>query len=215
MEILARNPSADLQVYAIWYNNYPGDDRSKWNEGYIPDPRVMHLWDEGKLVGRWIVERNIVDYPRDILWNVYLLFGPEARWDDIPSPLISWGTPVYHRRHQLKNAILPLLEEAATAAVAEETATPVTDSEQRVPQVATPQASGGPANFDLMVIGGGSRGFRAARAPANPGRGAHLPGGVPLHHLGDQDCRACILQRTAQPLLAWCPVAQVGRPSAY
>ena len=110
MELLNPNPDADLKVYSIWYNMYPGDDRSKWDENLLTDPRVTHFWDEDKIVGRWMVAQDIVDYPREIVWDAYLLFGPDARWKNVPEPLISWGTPVYHRRHKLKSELLPLLE---------------------------------------------------------------------------------------------------------
>ncbi len=106
MEILAKKPSAELRVYAIWYNMYPGDERSKWDNTLIRDSRVTYLWDEEKIVGRWLVEHKVVDYSREILWDAYLLFGPGAEWDSIPSPLISWGAPVYHRRQELEAAIL-------------------------------------------------------------------------------------------------------------
>ena len=110
MEILNGYRDANLKVYSVWYNMYPGDDRSKWNNTLLSDPRVTQFWDEEKIIGRWMVAKNVVDYPRDILWDAYLLFGPEAEWQDIPSQLISWGMPVYHRRHNLRNDLIPLLK---------------------------------------------------------------------------------------------------------
>ena len=111
MEILNKHPGVNLKVYSIWFNMYPGDDRSKWNNTLLSDSRVTQCWDENKIVGRWMVDQKVVDYPRQILWDAYLLFGPEAEWQDIPSQLISWGMPVYHRRHKLRNDLIPLLEE--------------------------------------------------------------------------------------------------------
>ena len=107
-EILAQNPSAELRVYAIWFNMYPGDHRSKWDDTLIADPRVTRLWDEQKIVGRWLVDHGVVDYAGEVLWDAYLLFGPEAIWDEMPAPLISWGEPVYRTEHQLKTALSPL-----------------------------------------------------------------------------------------------------------
>ncbi len=107
-ELLVRYPKAEVQVYAIWYNMYPGDDRSKWDRTLIRDSRVTCLWDENKIVGRWLVEHSVVHYTEEILWDAYLLFGPEAEWDAIPAPLIGWGSPVYYRGQKLKDAFMLL-----------------------------------------------------------------------------------------------------------
>ena len=108
-EILAANPSADLRVYAIWFNMYPGDERSKWDNSLITDSRVTYYWDEAAIVGRSLVKNNVVQYKYEILWDAYLLYGPEAAWQAVlPAPM-SWGDPVYLRKQQLKDAILPLL----------------------------------------------------------------------------------------------------------
>ncbi len=107
-EILAKNSLAALRIYAIWFNMYPGDERSKWDASLITDSRVTLFWDQEKVAGRWFREHNIADCDAEILWDAFLLFGPEAEWDDVPAPLISWGVPVYHRREDLKAAIYPL-----------------------------------------------------------------------------------------------------------
>lgn len=120
MEILNNNPTADLKVYAVWYNMYPGDDRSKWDEHLLTDPRVTHLWDEEKLVGRFMVAEDVVLFPGEIVWDAYFLFGPEAQWEETPDPLIGWGQPVYHRRHQLRHDLEPLLEVAPVADATEQ-----------------------------------------------------------------------------------------------
>ncbi len=163
MEILNTNPTADLKVYAVWYNMYPGDDRSKWDEHLLTDPRVTHLWDEEKLVGRFMVAEDVVQFPREIVWDAYLLFGPDAHWDETPDPLISWGQPVYHRRHQLRHDLEPLLEVA-----------PVADTPEHPESVeiaaAAPSERPAPTDYDLMVLGGGAAGFAAAIRGAELGR---------------------------------------------
>ncbi|MCZ6529203.1 MAG: mercury(II) reductase [Chloroflexi bacterium] len=164
MELLNKYPSADLRVYAVWFNMYPGDHRSNWRADLLSDPRVTNFWDEGKLVGRWVVEQKIVDHPRSILWDAYLLFGPEAKWEDLPEPLIGWGKPVYHRRHKLRKEILPMIEPAPVA----EQARVEVDSEE--PQLGAPMPSGAPTHFDLMVIGAGGAGFAAAIRGAELGK---------------------------------------------
>lgn len=109
-EILNANPTADVKVYAVWYTMYPGDNRSRWDEDVLTDPRVTHLWDEAKLAGRFMVAEDVVPFPHEIVWDAYLLFGPEAGWEEAPSPLVSWGFPVYHQREQLRDALESLLD---------------------------------------------------------------------------------------------------------
>ena len=110
-EILAANPSALLRSYAIWFNMYPGDERSKWDDSLIIDSRVTFYWDEETIVGRRLIEDNVVGYPYEILWDAYLLFGPEAEWDAVLTTPMSWGDPVYRRKQELKDVILPLLRD--------------------------------------------------------------------------------------------------------
>lgn len=164
MEILAPNPDADLRIYSIWFNMYPGDSKARWNPDLLTDPRVRHYWDQNKLVGRWMVKHEVVDYPRRTLWDSYLLFGPEAIWKDTPSPLIGWGMPVYHRRHKLKSEISPFLE--AVEAQGESAPSDVIKDVD----VIAPSRQSQPAHYDLLVIGGGSAGFAAAIKGAELGK---------------------------------------------
>jgi len=106
-EILANNPSADLRVYAVWFSMLPGDARSAWEDGVLADPRVVEFWDEERIVGEWFAGQ--VEGYHGIVWDAYYLYGPEARWDSAPSPLIGSGVPVYHVREALEAQILPLL----------------------------------------------------------------------------------------------------------
>ena len=50
----------------------PGDSRSALEraETFVPDQRAIHFWD------------------------VYFLYGPQAIWDETPSPALSWGGTV-------------------------------------------------------------------------------------------------------------------------
>ena len=79
-KILARYPDANLRVYAIWFNMFPGDARSKWRSDLLTDSRVTHWWDDGKVVGRWYQEHasslrskltKESDWNGEILWDAY------------------------------------------------------------------------------------------------------------------------------------------------
>ena len=85
----------------------PLDYRWRWDEEVMTDPRVIHLWDEDKLVGQWIAE-HIEGY-QGVVWDSYYLYGPEARWDITPTPLINSGYTVLRQREELQQSILPLL----------------------------------------------------------------------------------------------------------
>jgi hypothetical protein len=108
--ILERYPSAELQVYAIWLPMLPTDARSEWHEGLLSDPRVRHFWDEERVAGRWFAEANTGDIGyAGIVWDAYLLFGPDAAWEREPRPLVGAGTPVTGKSVQLEDQARSLL----------------------------------------------------------------------------------------------------------
>ena len=107
-QILEKNPSSQVQVYAVWFNMLPGDSRAAWDGGGLTDPRVVHLWDEQKVVGNWFAAH--VTENQGTEWDAYFLYGPQATWEGEPSPLISWGSTVIAKHAQLQSDIVPLLQ---------------------------------------------------------------------------------------------------------
>ncbi len=111
-ELLARYPNADLRVYAVWFNMFPGDSRSNWPPDLLVDARVVHRWDEPKAVGTFFGQSK----PRmkaqltadskgtggEILWDSYLLYDVNARWDVFPTGLTHWGRPIVYARDSLR-----------------------------------------------------------------------------------------------------------------
>ena len=106
-EILARNPGAELRVYAIWVNKYFLASRDRWDGGGLTDRRVVHLWDERDLTGDWFVAH--LDSFRGGNWDSYLLFGPDAEWTTLPSPLLSSGSTIIGQRDELARSVRALL----------------------------------------------------------------------------------------------------------
>jgi hypothetical protein len=102
--ILAKNPAADLRVYAIWFNVLPGDSRQRWDDAGLRDPRALHYWDEQQAVGNWFTAN--VSKARGITWDYYALYGPEAH--DLKTPS-SHGRTIIGQRSQLETSIAPLL----------------------------------------------------------------------------------------------------------
>lgn len=98
---------------AIWFNMLFSDSRQRWDPDLLTDPRVTHYWDPDQEIGRWFDqnEQSIgFDFNRGpIVWDAFLLFGPEATWKDIPDPLISFGNTVIADNDELHEATMTLL----------------------------------------------------------------------------------------------------------
>jgi hypothetical protein len=105
--VLERAPQADLKVYAIWTDKLFTDSRRKWDAGGLTDPRVAHFWDGPDQLGGWFVKRMKDFQGGD--WDTFLLFGPDAKWDAVPSPLLGSGSSVIGQSDNLKKEISPLL----------------------------------------------------------------------------------------------------------
>jgi hypothetical protein len=86
----------------------PGD-RARWQPSLLDDPRVQHFWDEEKVVGRWFASHHEVigvEFEGETLWDVFLVFPREERWEDLPQPLLSWGRPILYERKALRRGLL-------------------------------------------------------------------------------------------------------------
>lgn len=120
--MLDAHPDADLRVYAIWFAMYPTDLRERWPADVLTDARVVHWWDEGKQVGRWYAQRmgdirdrlapGASDAGGTILWDAYLVYGPDARWDDAPTGLRRWGRPIFATREPFGEVVGSLVSTA-------------------------------------------------------------------------------------------------------
>lgn len=119
-QILDAYPAADLAVFAIWMPILPTDARDQWDGQVLADPRVTHLWDQERTVGRWLADDQNIDLgdTGEVIWDAFLLFGPEATWERAPSGLLAWGAPIVGRIPELADALAPHLEEPAERAKA-------------------------------------------------------------------------------------------------
>jgi hypothetical protein len=107
-QLLAKYPSAQLRVYAVWLPMLWNDSREKWKGTNMPDARVMHIWDGDMRVGAWFAEQ--VDGFEGVAWDVYYLYGPDAVWETIPQPLLGSGRTIYGDRQVLQMQAGTLLE---------------------------------------------------------------------------------------------------------
>ena len=107
-QLLAQYPSEQVRVYAVWLPMLWGDAREKWNGTTMPDTRVTHFWDGDMLVGEWFAQE--VDGFEGVSWDIYYLYGPDATWETIPSPLLASGRTIYGERGKLEMQVRTLLE---------------------------------------------------------------------------------------------------------
>lgn len=85
-----------------------GDTREMWNGSTMPDSRVTHFWDGDRRAGQWFDKQ--VDGYDGIAWDVYYLYGPEAIWKTVPSPLAGSGGTIFYKQAALKEQVNTLLE---------------------------------------------------------------------------------------------------------
>jgi hypothetical protein len=91
-----------LDVIAVWMPAFPGDAREKWSPNLLTDSRADHYWDEGFVVGRFFKEQaDFSRFPGPHVWDAYVLFGPEAKWETVPTPMVGWGNTILGERNSL------------------------------------------------------------------------------------------------------------------
>lgn len=108
-ELLEKNRAAKVHVYAIWFSMFPGDSRSKWPQSLLTDSRVVHFWDEGRIIGTWYGKHPDYLNSNRPLWDAFILYGAESRWNDDPSHRLVMGWPIVSKREHLRETLLPLL----------------------------------------------------------------------------------------------------------
>ena len=106
-QLLGQYPSEELRVYAVWLPMLWSDAREKWNGTTMADARVTHFWDGALLTGQWFAKQ--VDGYDGAAWDVYYLYGPDAVWETIPSPLVGSGGTIYRERETLEMQMRSLL----------------------------------------------------------------------------------------------------------
>ena len=87
------------------------DARSKWDASIFDDLRAVNLWDQDRVLGTWLAERDEFGAGTfgPIVWDAYLLFGADAEWNDAPERLLSSGSPVIGETSKLETALKPFL----------------------------------------------------------------------------------------------------------
>ncbi len=88
------------------------DARSEWDDSIFDDPRVVNLWDEDRVLGQWLGQRDELNARRfgPIVWDAFFVFGRDSEWQATPSVLLGSGTPVIGETSKLAAAISKALE---------------------------------------------------------------------------------------------------------
>lgn len=77
-----------MSVYLVWSSQLGATEANVADATtLIPDRRARHFWDPDRLTGKVFAPIVGSEGPA---WDVWMLFGPRARWtrDDAPTP--SW-----------------------------------------------------------------------------------------------------------------------------
>jgi hypothetical protein len=82
-----------------------GDSRTAWDREVLDDMRVTQLWDGRQLVGSWLQAHG------GALWDTFLVYGPDARWESEPESALASGAPIIGATDELERSLLPLIGE--------------------------------------------------------------------------------------------------------
>ena len=109
--MLDKYPQAKIRVYVVWMPMLATDARSEWDPSIFDDRRAVNLWDEERVLGTWLADRDEFGGGRfgPIVWDAYFLFGRDARWQSTPGKLLASGEPVIGETSRLESALEPLL----------------------------------------------------------------------------------------------------------
>jgi hypothetical protein len=107
--VLDRLPDADMSVYVVWVPMFRGMERDVPKATReVLDPRASHFWDGDSLLGKGY--RETLRLSEDA-WDVFLLYGPEARWEgNLPPAPAYWMHQLGSRRKPRVNG--PYLDPA-------------------------------------------------------------------------------------------------------
>lgn len=92
-------------MIAAWLPMLATDARDQWDPHVLGDARVTQFWDGDRALGRFLADDHALDYPGPVMWDAFLLFGPDARWDQQPPTPIAKGWPVVAATDRLTNVL--------------------------------------------------------------------------------------------------------------
>jgi hypothetical protein len=103
--LLAREASPKLRAYVVWVPKTEGAREDVPDAmDFVPDARARHFWDGG---GALMAAYTSVLGLSEDAWDIYMVYGPGARWPAqpgaLPPPPVYWmhqlGPPEAPRVH--------------------------------------------------------------------------------------------------------------------
>lgn len=88
-EVAKKIPDPNLRIYVVWMPILPTDIRppGQAHVDRVPDPRATHYWDsKAKLsqIFRDVLLPRAGFGTRPVVWDAYMLYGPDAEWTAAP-----------------------------------------------------------------------------------------------------------------------------------
>lgn len=82
--VLTKYQDPNLRVYMVWVPKSRGLERDVASATtQYPEPRAMHFWDAPSVLVTGY--RETLQLSEDA-WDVFMVYGPDARWDDTRPP---------------------------------------------------------------------------------------------------------------------------------
>jgi hypothetical protein len=92
----------------VWVKRWALDTRGEVDGAGMVDPRVIHLWDAGNVIGQGFLEGFGVDFG-GLDYDFFLLFDRDATWGQRPPRPVSSGATVIGDRDRLADSAASLL----------------------------------------------------------------------------------------------------------
>ena len=98
------HPDLNVPVHLVWLPMFPRP-MERWALPAMAEEfagwGMSQYWDDEHRVSAAVKERLIPEVEEDVPWDMFILFGPEARWADAERHVLGWGRPVIDRAEEL------------------------------------------------------------------------------------------------------------------
>jgi hypothetical protein len=92
----------------VWVKRWALDTRAEIDGAGMIDPRVIHLWDAGNVIGQEFLDRFGIDFG-GLDYDFFLLFDRNATWGSNPPRPVDSGATVIGKSEQLADSAASLL----------------------------------------------------------------------------------------------------------
>jgi hypothetical protein len=113
--VLAAYPDRDVAVQVVWFTMVWTDVRDRWPRDEIVDSRAAHFWDEARVVGAALAERDELAEWRPVAWDVWLMYPRGVMWTDAAPPSAAHGRTIIGSRDELEGAFARLPRRHSTS----------------------------------------------------------------------------------------------------